>query len=129
MTDTIPPDPAVWFVTGTARAAAKVTAALGERDNLLAVSLDVTDPAAAQSAVDAAVDAAVERFGRVDTLVNNAGNLYAGSFVDNVAGFDVGIERPGLGRGPPSPRWARSPPTSTPSRTLPDTVDMPIERA
>jgi NAD(P)-dependent dehydrogenase (short-subunit alcohol dehydrogenase family) len=63
-------------VVATARAAAKVTAALGEDDNLLAVSLDVTDPAAAQ----AAVEAAVSRFGRIDTLVNNAGNFYAGYF-------------------------------------------------
>ena len=63
-------------VVGTARDAAKVTAALGEHDNLLAVSLDITHPAAAQSAVDATV----ERFGRIDTLVNNAGNFYAGYF-------------------------------------------------
>jgi NAD(P)-dependent dehydrogenase (short-subunit alcohol dehydrogenase family) len=46
------------------------------RPNLLAVSLDITDPNAAQSAVDAAI----ERFGRIDTLVNNAGTFQAGFF-------------------------------------------------
>ena len=63
-------------VVGTARDAAKVTAVLGEHDDLLAVSLDITDPAAAQGAVEAAV----ARFGRIDTLINNAGNFYAGYF-------------------------------------------------
>jgi NAD(P)-dependent dehydrogenase (short-subunit alcohol dehydrogenase family) len=43
---------------------------------MLAVALDITDPAAAQAAAQAAVD----RFGRIDVLVNNAGNFYAGYF-------------------------------------------------
>jgi len=63
-------------VVATARNADAVTAALGGRDELLAVQLDITDPAS----VDAAVAATVDRFGRIDVLVNNAGNFYAGYF-------------------------------------------------
>jgi NAD(P)-dependent dehydrogenase (short-subunit alcohol dehydrogenase family) len=88
----------VWFVTGAGRgmgvdiAKAALTAghavvatgrsidavarALGPATDLLVLKLDVTRPEDAQ----AAVTAARERFGRVDVLINNAGNFYAGFF-------------------------------------------------
>jgi NAD(P)-dependent dehydrogenase (short-subunit alcohol dehydrogenase family) len=63
-------------VVATGRTPETVAQAVGKSDDLLAVKLDVTDPADAQAAVQAAVD----RFGRIDVLVNNAGNFYAGFF-------------------------------------------------
>jgi NAD(P)-dependent dehydrogenase (short-subunit alcohol dehydrogenase family) len=63
-------------VVATGRNPEKVTEAVGAADDLLAVKLDITEPADAE----AAVQAAVERFGRIDVLVNNAGNFYAGFF-------------------------------------------------
>ena len=63
-------------VVATARDAANVVAAVGEHDDLLAVSLDITDT----DSIDAAVNAAIDRFGRIDVLVNNAGNFQAGYF-------------------------------------------------
>lgn len=64
------------FVVATGRDAARVEKAIGAHENLLAVALDITDPSAAEKAATAAVD----RFGRIDVLVNNAGNFYAGYF-------------------------------------------------
>src|SRR5258706_7242153 len=88
----------VWFITGTGRGlgvdiakaalaaghavvavgrdAAKVAAAVGDHDNLLAIKLDVTRPEDAR----AVVQAAVAKFGRIDVVVNNAGNFFAGFF-------------------------------------------------
>jgi NAD(P)-dependent dehydrogenase (short-subunit alcohol dehydrogenase family) len=88
----------VWFVTGAGRGlgidiAQKALAAghsvvasgrnpdavlksIGPHKNLLTVTLDITNPAAAKTAAQNAVD----RFGRIDVLVNNAGNFYAGYF-------------------------------------------------
>src|SRR3954447_23262029 len=97
MTDNMT-DKKVWFITGagrgmgvdiaraalaagnavvaTGRNTDAVTRAIGASDHLLAVKLDVTSPEDAK----AAVASAVERFGRIDVLVNNAGNFYAGFF-------------------------------------------------
>ena len=88
----------VWFITGAGRGMGAdiakaalaaghsvvasgrnpdaVSKAVGDADNLLVVKLDITDPQDAETAVKAALD----RFGRIDVLVNNAGNFYAGFF-------------------------------------------------
>jgi len=88
----------VWFITGagrgmgadfaravlaagyglvaTGRDAERLTEVLGPSDDLLAVKLDVTR----RDDATAAVKAAVERFGRIDVLVNNAATFEAGFF-------------------------------------------------
>jgi NAD(P)-dependent dehydrogenase (short-subunit alcohol dehydrogenase family) len=63
-------------VVATGRNPDAVRTAVGEADDLLVVKLDVTSPEDAVAAVQAAVD----RFGRIDVLVNNAATFYGGYF-------------------------------------------------
>ena len=65
-----------YAVVATGRDAARVLKALGQSTDLMAVKLDVTSGTDAEAAVQAAVD----RFGRIDVLVNNAASFYAGFF-------------------------------------------------
>src|SRR5215218_4653327 len=63
-------------VVATGRNTESVAKALGEAENLLIVKLDVTK----QADAEAAVNAAVEKWGRIDVLVNNAANFFGGFF-------------------------------------------------
>jgi NAD(P)-dependent dehydrogenase (short-subunit alcohol dehydrogenase family) len=63
-------------VVATGRTPGTVSAAVGGDGDLLVATLDVTS----RDDADAAVKAAVERFGRIDVLVNNAASFYAGHF-------------------------------------------------
>jgi NAD(P)-dependent dehydrogenase (short-subunit alcohol dehydrogenase family) len=63
-------------VVASGRDRQRVSTVLGTSSELLAVTLDVTSAADAEAAVRAAVD----RFGRIDVLVNNAASFYAGYF-------------------------------------------------
>jgi len=65
-------------LVATGRNPERVAKAIGQSENLLVVTLDVTKPADAQSAVEATLG----RFGRIDVLVNNAASFYAGYFED-----------------------------------------------
>jgi NAD(P)-dependent dehydrogenase (short-subunit alcohol dehydrogenase family) len=61
-------------------------------DRLLAVAMDVSDP----GQISAAVDGAIERFGRIDALINNAGRGLVGSIEETSdaearAIFDVNV--------------------------------------
>jgi NAD(P)-dependent dehydrogenase (short-subunit alcohol dehydrogenase family) len=63
-------------VVGAGRRPEAVSEAVGVSEDLLVVKLDITVAADAT----AAVEAAIERFGRIDVLVNNAANFQAGFF-------------------------------------------------
>ena len=71
-------------VVATARNPKTVTERFGERPNLMAVALDVTEETQAQEAVRQAI----ARFGRIDILVNNAGYGLLGA-VEEATGAEV----------------------------------------
>ena len=68
-------------VVASGRSRERVSQVLGTSSDLLAVTLDVTSGADAKAAARAAVD----RFGRIDVLVNNAASFYAGYFEELTA--------------------------------------------
>ncbi|MEX5535797.1 SDR family oxidoreductase [Pseudomonas syringae] len=63
-------------VIATGRDPKKVATAVGAYENLLPLKLDVTNPEDAENAVVAAIS----KFGKIDVLINNAGDFYAGFF-------------------------------------------------
>lgn len=63
-------------VVATGRDPEKVAAAISAHPQLLTLRLDITSTDEAR----AAANAAVAKFGKIDVLVNNAGNFYAGFF-------------------------------------------------
>ncbi len=65
-----------WAVVGSAR-----TIEPSQDPDLLTVAADITEPATA----DQIIDAALGRFGRIDTLVNNAGVYISKPFTDYTA--------------------------------------------
>ncbi|MER8835788.1 SDR family oxidoreductase [Mesorhizobium sp. M0909] len=68
-------------VVATGRNTEKVARAVGKSENLLIVKLDVTSAADAEAAAHATLD----RFGRIDVLVNNAASFFAGYFEELTA--------------------------------------------
>lgn len=63
-------------VVASGRDRERVSKALGDSPDLLAVTMDVTN----RAGIEAAVQAAVDRFSRIDVLLNNAASFFAGYF-------------------------------------------------